>query len=208
MLEELIHFGNTVLALFVIVDPFAVLPVYMTLTDRFNDHERLQTRRKAMFVALGILLFFALSGTGLFQLFGITIPAFRIAGGILLLIIGITQLMQKRERIQPSETQEGLEKDDISIFPLGTPLIAGPGAISTVVLYTSQSGSILRTTSLCIAIVTVCFLSFLFLKFSPLIYRVLGRTGLNLLTRIMGIILTAIAVQFVITGIKEAFQLG
>jgi multiple antibiotic resistance protein len=202
---EFSYFLNTFIAIFVIVDPFAVLPVYLTLTDRFTDRERTHIRRKASLIAFGLLAMFALTGLSVFHVFGITLPAFRIAGGILLLLLGISQLNSKRERVTQVEEAEGMEKDDISVFPLGMPLLAGPGSISTVILYSSRADSALRKGELFLAILCVIGLSYLLLKAGPLIYRFLGRTGLNLITRLMGIILTAIAVQFIITGIKEAF---
>src|SRR5436190_788689 len=135
MRTEFLYLINTIVALFVIVDPFAVVPVYLTLTERFTHPERRTIRRKASVVATGILVTFALTGLGIFNLFGITLPAFQIAGGILMLMLGTAQLGANRARVKPEEREEGLERDDISIFPLATPLIAGPGSISTVVLY-------------------------------------------------------------------------
>jgi len=200
-------FLNTCIALFVIVDPFAVVPVYLTLTERFTSLERRHIRRKATVVACGMLIIFAVTGLGIFNVFGITLPAFRIAGGILLLTFGITQLNSKRVRMTDKEQEEGLEKDDVSIFPLGTPLLAGPGAISTVVLYSTQANTSLRMAELVLAIIVVLALSHLLLRVAPFLLHVLGRTGLNLITRLMGIILTAIAVQFIINGVREAFNL-
>jgi multiple antibiotic resistance protein len=106
--------------------------------------------------------------------------------------------------VRKEETQEGLERDDISIFPLATPLLAGPGAISTVVLYAADSTTITRRLSLLAAIATVMLATYGILKIAPLMFRLLGKTGLNLLTRVMGIILTAVAVQFILNGIRGA----
>lgn len=206
-LAEATYILNTAVALFVIVDPFALIPVYLTLTERFDKLERRHIRRKATTIAALILVFFALTGLGLFRLFSITMPAFQIAGGILLLVFGLTQLNQQRVRVTPKETEEGLHRDDISIFPLATPLLAGPGAISTVVLFSSQATTPLRTLNLLIAIVMVLSAAHFLLRLAPVLYRFLGRTGLNLITRIMGIIICAIAVQFMINGIRTAFNL-
>lgn len=207
MSAELSFFLSTGVALFVIVDPFALVPVYLQIGERFTDDDRLVIRRKATVVAFGILMTFALSGMAVFKVFGITMPAFQIAGGILLLIFGVGQLTTTRKRVTRSEKEESDARDDISIFPLATPLIAGPGAISTVVLYSTKSEGLLRMGNLCAAISTVLFLTYITLKFAPLVYRVLGKTGLNLLTRLMGIIVSAVAVQFIINGIKGAFGL-
>jgi multiple antibiotic resistance protein len=207
MMNELTFFFNTFVALFVIIDPFALVPVYLMLTERFSKEERRHARRKATIVGLAMLFTFALTGMSLFKLFGITMPAFQIAGGILLMMFGISQLNSNRQRVTKDEQEEGLEKDDISIFPLGTPLIAGPGAISTVVLFASEAETTLRMANLLTAIVTGIGVTYWLLSMAPYIYRVLGKTGLNLVTRIMGLIVTAVGVQFVLTGIQKAFSL-
>jgi len=207
MKEELLYILNTSVAIFVIVDPFAMVPVYLTLTERFTREDRRATRRKATFIALAILFSFTISGSRIFKFFGITMPAFQIAGGILLLTFGLSQLNRKRKRLEDREEEEGMSKDDISIFPLATPLLAGPGAISTVVLFSSNSPSTLRVGGLMVSVLIVMSAAYFILKVAPTVYRILGRTGLNVVTRIMGIIVTAIAVQFIINGVKGAFNL-
>lgn len=184
-----------------IVDPFAVIPIYLSLTENYSEADRRHTRHKASFVGLGILLVFAVSGTTIFNIFGITLPAFQIAGGILLLLLGIAQLNATRDRVKPEEETESHHRDDISVFPLGTPLIAGPGAISTVILYASKCKNWIELTGLLIAVCGAVGASHLVLKGAPYLFRILGRTGLNLLTRIMGVILTALAIQFILNGL-------
>lgn len=201
---------STFIAVFVIVDPFAVIPVYLTLTERYSHDEVVRTRRKAAMVAGSILILFALTGLSVFKVFSITLPAFQIAGGILLLLFGIAQLNGSRTRVKPEEQSESMEREDVSVFPLGTPLLAGPGAISTVVLYASQtheqSHPTARLIMLCIAIALAMLASYFVLKTAHPLYRVLGRTGLNLVTRIMGLILTAVAVQFILNGVEGALK--
>ena len=204
--SELLYILQTFVALFVIVDPFAVVPVYLSLTERFSPSGIVQTRRKASLVAFGILGTFALTGLSIFHLFGITMPAFQIAGGILLLLLGISQLNNNRARVKPEETNEGLERDDVSVFPLGTPLLAGPGAISTVVLLSTQAKTFFRMGGLLIAVIAAMAASYAVLKSAHFLFRWLGRTGLNLLTRLMGMILTANAIQFMLNGIKGALE--
>lgn len=150
---------------------------------------------------------FAVSGTTFFEFFGITLPAFQIAGGILLFALGFNQVNAKQEKVSRIENQEGMEKHDISVFPLAMPMLAGPGAISTVILLSTQTGSVLRLVELIIAITLCMVFTFLILKSSPYLLKLFGRTGLNLLSRIMGIILTAIGIQFVINGIREVVSL-
>lgn len=207
MKDLISYFLNTFVSIFVIVDPFAVVPVYLTLTHRLDTESIRTTRHKATLVAALLLIVFALTGLAIFRIFGITLPAFQIAGGILLLLVGIAQLNANRSRVKPEEKDESLAKEDVSVFPLATPLIAGPGAISTVVLLSSQAKEITYLIGLVVAILAALAANHLILKGAPLLFRFLGQTGLNLLTRIMGIILTAVAVQFLINGITGALHL-
>ena len=206
MQEELLYLLRTFVAVFVIVDPFAVVPVYLTLTDRFSPQGIAQTRKKAVIVAWGVLTTFAVTGLTVFHLFGITLPAFQIAGGILLLLLGIAQLNNNRPRVKPEETNEGMDKEDVSVFPLGTPLLAGPGAISTVVLLSTQAHGY-RIIELALSVVLAMATVYIILSYAHHLFKILGRTGLNLLTRIMGLILTAIAIQFMINGLKGVLEM-
>ncbi|MEY4064444.1 MAG: hypothetical protein RIR26_652 [Pseudomonadota bacterium] len=191
---------NSFISIFVIVDPFAVIPVYLGLTDRFSEESLQKIRRKATIVACLILSLFALTGISLFSFFGTTLPAFQIAGGLLLFKVALEQLGANRTRVKDEERDESLSRDDISIFPLATPLLAGPGAISTVVLQSSKAKSTPSLILLLLAIVAAVALCNLVLKTGPLLYKVIGKTGLNLLTRMMALILAAVAVQFVLNG--------
>lgn len=202
MKQELTHALNSFVSIFVIVDPFAVIPVYLGLTDRFTPQALVRIRRKATLVACCILIFFAVTGMSLFNFFGTTLPAFQIAGGLLLFKFGIEQLGANRTRVKEEERDESLHREDISIFPLATPLLAGPGAISTVVLQSSKANSTPSLLMLCAAIILAVALCNVVLKLGPLLFKVIGTTGLNLLTRLMGLILTAVAVQFIINGLS------
>jgi multiple antibiotic resistance protein len=206
MLQELARAFSTFVAIFTIVDPFAVVPVYLTLTDRFAVEAIVRTRRRAALVAMGILSTFAITGLSIFKIFSITLPAFQVAGGILLLLLAIAQLSANRTRIKPEEQSESMSQEDVSVFPIGTPLLAGPGAISTVVLYASEAKTWLQLVLLVVAIGGAMGASYLVLKAAHPLLRVLGKTGLNLLTRIMGLILAAVAVQFIINGIAGALR--
>lgn len=203
MYEMIGSFASTFVAVFVIVDPFAVIPVYLTITERFPKRQRVAVCQRATLIATALLLVFGLSGMWLFDLFGITLTAFKIAGGILLLNLGVAQLSAERQRVRPEEESESQEREDVSVFPLGTPLLAGPGAISTVVLLSSRAKSISDYLVMGGAIICTMAVSYWMLRGAHYLFALLGRTGLNLLTRIMGILLTAIAVQFVVNGIKE-----
>jgi multiple antibiotic resistance protein len=205
-MSYLSYLVGSFVAVFVIVDPFAVIPVYLTVTSDSSEDERRIMRRKANVIAFFILFSFAVTGTTIFNLFGITLPAFQIAGGILLLLLGISQLNAKSNRLRLDEQSESLEKHDISVFPLATPLLAGPGAISTVVLQSSEATNMGKLAMLCTAIFLTLFISNLILKGSKHLQKIMGKTGLNILTRIMGIILTAIAVQHILTGVEKAIR--
>lgn len=202
----LISFFSSFTALFAIVDPFALIPVFLTMTDRFTPAERRHVCSKAAIVASCILLSFAIAGEKIFHLFGISIPAFQIAGGILLLRFGIEQLSADRERVKREEESESFERQDISIFPLATPLLAGPGSISTVVIRSSTINTVVDELLFLLSIISVFIITYFLLRSAPYLYRLLRRTGLNLLTRIMGIILTAMAVQYIINGLTTIWQ--
>jgi multiple antibiotic resistance protein len=199
---------TTFVAIFVIVDPFALVPIYLMFGERFSPRDMDSIRNRAVLIGGTILLTFAVTGLGIFKAFGITLPAFQIAGGLLLLQIGVEQLNAKRTRVREDEKGESMERDDVSIFPLAMPLIAGPGAISTVVLFASDAETMAHRTGLVASLVLVMLVTWICLRAAPALYRVLGTTGLNLVTRIMGIILAAVGVQFVMNGIKAARAAG
>lgn len=200
-LEYWEFFSAAFLAIFVILDPFAVVPNFLLFTSNETPAARRSTRIKATTLAFFILAVFALTGMKIFNIFSITLPAFQIAGGILLLLNGINQLMGTRTRVRDDEKKEGIEKEDVWIFPLGMPLIAGPGSISTVILLSSGTRNYVDLAILVLAIGVAVFLCSVVLRGAPVLQRVLGKTGLNLLTRIMGILLTAIAIQFMMNGV-------
>ncbi len=196
---------NTFVSVFVMVDPLAAIPVYLLLTERFTPSDVKKTRRKAIIVASSILLVFAVTGMGVLNLFGISISALRIAGGILLLKFALEHMMGSSEKIKHEEEDESLHKDDISIVPLAMPLLAGPGAISTIVVQSTKANNVLYFCLLIIAILLVMWVSALILKSSQYLFRLLGKTGLNLMGRLVGILIAAIAIEFVITGLRDSF---
>lgn len=206
ILNELLRTLSTFVAIFTIVDPFAVVPVYLALTDRFSPDAIVRTRRRAAYVATGVLTTFAVTGMSIFHVFSITLPAFQIAGGILLLLLAIAQLNANRTRVKPEEQSESMARNDVSIFPIATPLLAGPGAISTVVLYATEAKSVWQIIGLVVAIAMAMGASYVVLKLAHPLLRLLRQTGLNLLTRIMALILAAVAVQFILNGIAGALR--
>ena len=191
-------------AIFAIVDPMGNIPIFYTLTHRFTREERIRIAKKAIIAAAIILVVFGLIGQYIFMLFSITIPAFRIAGGLLLfrvafnMLYGVTPGTKSTEK----EKEETLEKDMIGIVPLGIPLLAGPGAISTVMLYNSQV-NIMSSMIVFASIFATLSITYALLRNVDRIFNRLGRVGSLAISRIMGLILAAIAIQFLINGVHQ-----
>jgi multiple antibiotic resistance protein len=187
-----------------IVDPLTAVPTFLAMTAR-NPPEgrRLMARRGAWTCAI-TLTAFALGGSLIFRLFSITMGAFKIAGGVLIGLnaLDMVQARRSQQRETPIEKAEGIEKEDVGIMPLGVPLLAGPGAISTVMVLTGASQSAVTTLGVYGAIALTAFLSYLTLAAASRVERRLGQTGMRVLTRLMGLVLCAIAVQFIVDGIK------
>jgi multiple antibiotic resistance protein len=150
---------------------------------------------------------FAVAGTVIFRLLGVTLGAFKVAGGILLLLTSIDMLraQQVRTRIIPEEEQEGAEKDDVAIFPLAIPLLAGPGAIATVTALMGRAGRVLFAVPVILSIAVTCAASYAMLRAAGRISLFLGVTGLNVMNRVIGLIIGALAVQFVFDGLRDTF---
>jgi multiple antibiotic resistance protein len=206
--RELLSFSLLSLsAVFFVVDPMGVVPVFVAMTQGDSEKKRSQMARRASLTAFVILTFFAVAGTVIFRLLGVTLGAFKVAGGILLLLTAIDMLraQQARTRIIPEEQQEGTEKDDVAIFPLAIPLLAGPGAIATVTALMGRAGRTLFMVPVVLSIAITCAASYAMLRAAVPIARILGVTGLNVMNRVIGLIIGAIAVQFVFDGLKDTF---
>ena len=190
-------------SIFFLVDPFAAIPAFLAMTDGHDSLARRRMARRAAWTCFCVLSLFAFTGRLVFRMFGITLAAFEIAGGLILLLIGIEMLQARRSATQEhtSETQEGAAKEDIGITPLGVPMLAGPGAISTVIVLTGASPRWFHVSVVFLAIVITSFASYLILAGADRIRRRLGETGIRIMMRMMGLLLTAIAVQFVINGL-------
>ena len=197
---------------FATLGPADLILVYAALTERYTRAERQSMALRGILVATGILLFFTIFGQALLSLFGITLPALRIAGGILLLLISIDMVFARHSGgtgTTPEEDNEARSRPDISVFPLATPLIAGPGAISAAILLASPTGLFsiawLEVVLGMGAILVLCYLGMLV---AIPIQRVLGLTGLSVVSRVVGVLLAALALQFVIDGIRAAGIFG
>ena len=192
-------------SVFFLVDPFAVIPSFLAITSDCNAPERRTMARRAAWTCAIVLCSFALAGTLLFRLFGITLPAFKIAGGVILLQIGLEMLQARRSAVSetPGEAQEGASKEDASILPLGIPMLAGPGAISAVMVLVGESHAWWQHMIIYATIAVTSIISFLVLAAADRVRKFLGETGIRILTRLMGLLLTAIAVQFVVNGLSD-----
>ena len=194
-----------VTSIFFLVDPFAVIPMFLAMTSDVPHAERRAMAKRASLTCGILLSLFAAVGSLIFKAFGITLPAFKIAGGIILLQIGLDMLQarQSATRSTPEETEEGAAKADASIIPLGMPMLAGPGAISTVMVLVGQSHELWQHVAIYATIVFTSFISYLVLAGADRVRRYMGETGIRILTRLMGLLLVALAVQFVANGLVD-----
>ena len=194
-------------SIFFIVDPFAVIPTFLTMTASDSSERRKAMALKASVATVAILVVFAVAGGLIFKLFGVTLPAFRIAGGLVLGLSAIEMLKAERAtRENRDEVQEGVDKSDVAITPLALPMLAGPGAISTVMVLMNQARPWFpESLPIFLAIVVTGVLTYFTLRLSEVVSRALGKTGINVMTRLMGLVLATISVQFILDGIKETF---
>ncbi len=207
-------FVTSFVSLFVTLDPVGNVPIFLSITPHNSEAERAAMVTRAVLVVFSVLVGFALFGNLIFRFFGVTIEAFRIVAGLLLLKIAFDMMEAKPARVRhtPEEDAEGAKREDVAIIPLAIPLLSGPGTISNVVALTGQvakSSSVIPMFGiLLLAIALNVLISFIALRSATPITRLLRETGMRVFTRVMGLILAAIAVQFVLTGIKEAFHLS
>jgi len=189
-------------ALFVIIDPIGLTPLFAALTQGDPQSRRRAVGIRACLVALFILSLFTIFGEAVLGFVGISMPAFRIAGGILLFLTALDMLFERRTKRREGKADEEEEGDDPSVFPLAIPLIAGPGAIATVILLAGRDPGlpgILSTIGVTVAVLLVVFALFLT---AGLLERLLGRVGINVVTRLLGMLLAALSVQFVLDGLR------
>jgi len=194
-------------SLLAIVNPLSAVPIYLAMTADYDPERRRQTLQRAVITAVLVLIAFTAVGSWIMRLYGITTPAFRIAGGIIFLGIGADMLQARRSRVKTTEEEEvevvGQGKEDIGIIPLGLPTLAGPGAITTVVTLNAEAGSSpARLGAIYAAIVIVMGIAWAALAVAPMLLRRFGQTGLNVMTRIMGLLVMVVGVQFIIDGVR------
>jgi multiple antibiotic resistance protein len=203
--------SQTFVTLLVVIDPFAVIPVFIALTLNDSKVAKERTARKACLIGAILLISFAFLGDKLLDAMDISEPAFRIAGGFLLLLAAIEMVIAKNTGMRSptgDETKEAIQKDDISVFPLAIPLISGPGSITSIVVLMRQGESIgyLAQAGVIIIAMIVLYITYISLRLGGPIMKVLGVTGTNVLTRVFGIIVAALATQHILTGLTMVIK--
>lgn len=196
---------NAFVTLLVTVDPAGLAPLFLAVTAGMNRAERNQVAVRASLIGLGVLILFALAGSTILAVLGITLPAFRIAGGLLLFYIAFEMIFERRQERHERSAERAITHDmirNIAVFPLAIPLIAGPGAVSAAVLLSGSFTGALSLTTLAVIIAVVIAITYLVFVLADRIDAVLGETGRSILTRLLGLVLAALAVQFVADGIK------
>ncbi len=206
-MDEIARFALvTFTSMLFIVDPIAAVPTYLVITQGETPAERRRTAFRACVAMTVLLTLFAATGTLLFRAFGITLPAFRTAGGLILWFVAMDMLHgERRTQEGRDELVEGQSKEDVALTPLAIPMLAGPGAISTAIVVAGQAHGAAQSAIVYASIALTGTISFVSLRLGePLLTR-LGKTGIRVVTRVMGLILAAVAVQFVFSGVREAF---
>lgn len=200
---------STFVTLFVVLDPPGIGPVFAALSEGETEDYKRRLALRGTLTATAILIGFAFVGEWILRMLGVTIDSFRIAGGLFLFLIAVDMLFAHEtglRRTTPDETQEAIRRHDISIFPIAIPLIAGPGAMTSVVLLMQQTnGYIYRQAVVLLILVLVMMLVWGALAMSVRLSRMMGVTGTNVITRVLGVILGALAVQYIIDGLLGAF---
>lgn len=199
---ELQFYLTAFVTLFVIVDPIALVPLFIALTRGMDEGHRRTLALRACIIAAILLALFGLVGNKLLAVIGITMPAFRISGGLLLFITALDMLFERRT--QRREGQQAEANHDPSVFPLATPLIAGPGAFTTMILLVNNTPAtgLAHTAAILVVMALVIVSTFVLFLSAGVIERLMGRTGIVVITRLLGMLLAALSVQFVLDGIR------
>lgn len=191
---------------FAMMNPIANTAVFVGMTGQQTAEQRKQTAFKALATAFAIVAAFSFLGKGIFEVFGITLPALRLAGGILVFLVGYHMLQGNSSKMHSHDSEEASQHGDIAISPLALPILAGPGTIATAMNY-SASGDIFSIVVTIAAFALLCLITFVCFLFGPKLVDKLGESGINIVTRLMGLILTVIGMQMLIQGVHDAYIL-
>lgn len=194
-------------SLFSVVNPLAAMPLFLSLTDRNTEKERIQIAKKASFYMLGLLIIFLLVGTYILSFFGISLAGIRIAGGLIIMRAAYSMLNPEKggRKLSDEDEAAAMEKEDISFSPLALPLLSGPGSIAVVIGFATQAEGVYDYMINGLSVVFVVLLTYIILRLAPISAKYIGPTGLNVMTRLMGFIALAISVQFILSGISRYF---
>lgn len=205
---EIGFFIFAVSSLFTLVDPIGAAPMFVVLTEKYNRADVMRIARKATIAAGLVLVVFAALGDYIFSMYHLTLNAFRLTGGVIFFRLGLNMLesIPRRTKSTPKEEAEALEKDDIAITPIGIPLIAGPGAITSVMILIGESTNVYQKTIVFVAIAIIMILTYFILRGSKALLSKLGTSGSRIIHRLMGMLLMVIASQFFIDGISEVIK--
>ena len=201
-------FLSAFVTLFVVIDPIGMAPLFVALTQGMSARKRRTIALRAAVTAIALLTVFGLFGEKILSFIGISMPAFRIAGGILLFLTALDMLFERRSKRREDKAGEEDALPDPSVFPIAIPLIAGPGAIATMILLAGQTGSVLEIAAILAVLVVVLLVVLLFFLSAGIIEHALGHTGIVVVTRLLGMLLAALSVQFVIDGLRNIGALG
>ena len=196
-------------ALLAVINPVGAIPIFINLTAGQDEALRHKNGLMAAVSMGAILVLVLFSGEAILRFFGISVGSFRVGGGILILLMALSMLHAKMSPVKQTEEEErdSAERDSVAVVPLGTPLLAGPGAISTVILYAQRYSSVAHYFFLFSVIVLLLCLTALSFRLAPSIARMLGKTGINVVTRLMGLIMAAMGVEFIANGLKQLFPI-
>ncbi|HDV5465697.1 TPA: YchE family NAAT transporter [Vibrio cholerae] len=204
---EIAIFLQFFLGLVAAVNPVGIMPVFVSLTGHMTLEEKNKTAATANIAVAIILIIALLAGQMLLDLFSISLDSFRVAGGLLLLSIAFSMMSGKlgEDKQNKQEKSEYISREQIAVVPLAMPLMAGPGVISSTIVYGSRYPNMLDTLGIILTVVAFSFCSWLLFRSAPYIVRLLGQTGINVITRIMGLILGALGIEFIANGLRNLF---
>jgi multiple antibiotic resistance protein len=206
-MEQWFSFGLVVFtAFFTIINPFGVMPVFMTMTASLTPDQRRSTAIKAILVSLITVTLFAFSGNILFDFFGISVASFRIVGGIIFFLVGYDMLQARFSKMRIPKDKVAEYVGDISVTPLAIPMIIGPGAITNAIVLMSDAKTLTHQVAFFVAVIVVLALVLLILLSATHIMKVLGRTGSKIMMRLMGLIVMVIAIEFFLSGLKPIIR--
>ncbi|MBF0299787.1 MAG: NAAT family transporter [Oligoflexia bacterium] len=200
---------TVLITMITIVDPIGLVPVYLPIAGRFPKNKHNQIILRSIIIATIVSVFFLLAGKLLFKYLQISASSLYIAGGILLFLVGLEMIYARpsRSKSSPEEKEEAMALNDVSVFPLAIPMLAGPGTIATTIMFASRYDNWINYLVIFLALIISYLLAGFAMRFSYTLTKIFGQTGLNVLDRIMGIILCSLAVQFIINAMIEVFKI-